>query len=80
VVQDGNTNDMIFDVPTLITFLSGSTTLLPGTVIFTGTPEGVGMAATPPRWLAPGDRVEVEIEGLGRLSNPVVEETLAAGG
>jgi 2-keto-4-pentenoate hydratase/2-oxohepta-3-ene-1,7-dioic acid hydratase in catechol pathway len=73
-VQEGNTSDMIFDVPTLIAFLSGSTTLLPGTVIFTGTPEGVGMAATPPRWLRAGDQVSVEIEGIGTLSNPVVEE------
>ena len=75
VVQEGNTSDMIFDVPTLIAFLSGSTTLLPGTVIFTGTPEGVGMAATPPRWLRPGDVVSVEIEGIGSLTNPVVAET-----
>jgi 2-keto-4-pentenoate hydratase/2-oxohepta-3-ene-1,7-dioic acid hydratase in catechol pathway len=74
-VQEGNTSDMIFDVPALIAFLSGSTTLLPGTVIFTGTPEGVGMAATPPRWLRPGDGVSVEIEGIGSLSNPVVAET-----
>jgi len=55
-VQDWNTNDMIFDVPALIEFLSGSTTLLPGTVILTGTPHGVGMAANPPRWLKPGQR------------------------
>jgi len=75
VVQEGNTSDMIFDVPSLIAFLSGSTTLHPGTVIFTGTPEGVGMAATPPRWLQPGDEVRVEIEGIGSLSNPVMEET-----
>jgi 2-keto-4-pentenoate hydratase/2-oxohepta-3-ene-1,7-dioic acid hydratase in catechol pathway len=75
IVQEGNTSDMIFDVPTLIAFLSGSTTLLPGTVIFTGTPEGVGMAATPPRWLRPGDVVSVEIEGIGSLTNPVVVET-----
>ncbi|MFN9661167.1 MAG: fumarylacetoacetate hydrolase family protein [Cyanobacteriota bacterium] len=74
-VQDGNTSDMIFDVPALIAFLSGSTTLLPGTVIFTGTPEGVGMAATPPRWLRPGDAVSVEIEGIGSLTNPVIAET-----
>jgi 2-keto-4-pentenoate hydratase/2-oxohepta-3-ene-1,7-dioic acid hydratase in catechol pathway len=65
---------MIFDVPALIAFLSGSTTLLPGTVILTGTPSGVGMAANPPRWLRPGDRVAVEIEGIGRLSNPVIAE------
>jgi 2-keto-4-pentenoate hydratase/2-oxohepta-3-ene-1,7-dioic acid hydratase in catechol pathway len=74
VVQDGETGDMIFDIPSLIAFLSGSTTLLPGTVIFTGTPEGVGMAAHPPRWLQPGDVVSVEIEGIGTLTNPVTEE------
>ena len=74
-VQDWNTNDMIFDVPTLIAFLSGSATLLPGTVILTGTPHGVGMAAKPPRWLKPGDEVVVEVEGIGRLVNPVVKET-----
>ena len=73
-VQDGHTSDMIFSVAELIAFLSGSTTLLPGTVIFTGTPEGVGMAADPPRWLKAGDRVEVTIEGIGTLSNPVVAE------
>jgi 2-keto-4-pentenoate hydratase/2-oxohepta-3-ene-1,7-dioic acid hydratase in catechol pathway len=70
-VQDWNTNDMIFDVPTLIEFLSGSTTLPPGTVILTGTPHGVGMAAKPPRWLKPGDSVTIEIEGIGQLTNPV---------
>jgi 2-keto-4-pentenoate hydratase/2-oxohepta-3-ene-1,7-dioic acid hydratase in catechol pathway len=73
-MQDWNTNDMIFDVPALIAFLSGSNTLLPGTVILTGTPHGVGMAAKPPRWLKPGDNVVVEIEGIGQLVNPVVEE------
>ncbi len=62
VMQDWNTNDMIFDIPTLIAFLSGSTTLLPGTVILTGTPHGVGMAQKPPRWLRPGDAVTIEIE------------------
>lgn len=70
-VQDWNTNDMIFDVPTLIEFLSGSTTLLPGTVILTGTPHGVGMAHKPPRWLKPGDVVSIEIEKIGTLTNPV---------
>jgi len=73
-VQDWNTNDMIFDVPTLIEFLSGSTTLLPGTVILTGTPHGVGMAAKPPRWLKPGDEITIEIEKIGRLTNPVTAE------
>jgi 2-keto-4-pentenoate hydratase/2-oxohepta-3-ene-1,7-dioic acid hydratase in catechol pathway len=74
-VQDWTTSDMIFDVPRLIEFLSGSTTLLPGTVILTGTPHGVGMAQKPPRWLAAGDDVQVEIEGIGTLKNPVVAES-----
>jgi 2-keto-4-pentenoate hydratase/2-oxohepta-3-ene-1,7-dioic acid hydratase in catechol pathway len=73
-LQDCNTSDMIFDVPTLLEFLSGSTTLLPGTVILTGTPHGVGAARTPPRFLQPGDEVSVEIEKIGVLSNPVREE------
>jgi len=74
-VQDSNTNDMIFDVPALISFLSGSTTLRPGTVILTGTPQGVGMAQKPSRWLQPGDAVEIDIEKIGTLRNPVVAET-----
>lgn len=73
-VQDWTTADMIFDVPRLIEFLSGSTTLVAGTVILTGTPHGVGMAAVPPRWLAPGDVVTIEIEGIGQLTNPVALE------
>ena len=74
-VQDWTTADMIFDVPTLIEFLSGSTTLVPGTVILTGTPHGVGMAAKPPRWLRAGDSVEIDIEKIGVLTNPVANET-----
>ncbi len=74
-VQDSNTSDMIFDVPAIISYLSGSTTLVPGTVILTGTPQGVGMAAKPePRWLRPGDSVSIEIEKIGTLSNPVALE------
>ncbi|MEI6085864.1 MAG: fumarylacetoacetate hydrolase family protein [Verrucomicrobiota bacterium] len=73
-VQSWNTNDMIFDVPTLIEFLSGSTTLLPGTVILTGTPHGVGMARKPPVWLKAGDTVTIEIEKIGQLTNPVENE------
>jgi 2-keto-4-pentenoate hydratase/2-oxohepta-3-ene-1,7-dioic acid hydratase in catechol pathway len=73
-VQDWTTEDMIFDVPTLIEFLSGSTTLLPGTVILTGTPHGVGVARTPQLFLKHGDTVTVEIEGIGELTNPVVDE------
>ena len=74
VMQDSNTADMIFDVPALIEFLSGSNTLLPGTVIMTGTPSGVGMARQPPRWLREGDEVTIEVEGIGQLTNPVRRE------
>ena len=74
VLQDCNTGDMIFTVAEIIEFLSASTTLLPGTVILTGTPHGVGMARQPKRFLQPGETVMVEIEGIGVLSNPVIEE------
>lgn len=77
IVQESFTGDMIFPVAELIAFLSGSTTLLPGTVILTGTPPGVGMAATPPRYLKPGDEVVIDITGLGMLHNPVVSEVHA---
>ena len=73
-MQESGIDDMIFDVPTLISFLSGSTTLLPGTLILTGTPSGVGEARDPKRYLVAGDEVTVEIEGVGILTNPVVEE------
>ncbi len=71
-MQQANTSQMIFPIRRLITELSRGTTLLPGTVILTGTPAGVGAARTPPRFLRPGDCVEITIEGLGTLSNPVV--------
>lgn len=71
VLQDGNTADMIFPVARLIAFLSQATTLRAGDVVATGTPAGVGLAQRPPRFLRPGDVVTVEIEGLGRLRNPV---------
>jgi len=74
LMQDWTTSDMIFDVPALIEFLSASTKLLPGTVILTGTPHGVGFARTPPVFLKAGDTVSVEIEKIGCLTNPVVEE------
>lgn len=77
-MQDWNTNDMIFDVPTLIEFLSSSTRLAAGTVILTGTPHGVGGARKPPVFLQPGDSVTIEIDGIGALSNPVVEEGASA--
>jgi 2-keto-4-pentenoate hydratase/2-oxohepta-3-ene-1,7-dioic acid hydratase in catechol pathway len=71
VMQDGNTRDMVRDVPALIEFLSQSTSLLPGTVIFTGTPHGVGMAQNPPLWLKDGDEVSITIEKIGTLTNTV---------
>ena len=74
VMQDHSTADMIFDVPALIESLSSTMTLRPGAVILTGTPQGVGFARTPPVWLKAGDRVVVEIEGIGRLENPVENE------
>jgi 2-keto-4-pentenoate hydratase/2-oxohepta-3-ene-1,7-dioic acid hydratase in catechol pathway len=74
VMQDHTTGDMIFDVPTLIESLSSTMTLRPGTVILTGTPQGVGFARTPPVWLKAGDRFVVEIEKIGSLENPIVNE------
>jgi 2-keto-4-pentenoate hydratase/2-oxohepta-3-ene-1,7-dioic acid hydratase in catechol pathway len=67
---------MIFSVPELIAFLSGSTTLPAGAVILTGTPSGVGMGRTPPVFLGAGDVVEVDIDGLGVLRNAVIEEVI----
>jgi len=75
VRQDANTSDLIFDIPTLIATISAGITLLPGDVIATGTPSGVGLGFDPPRFLKPGDVVTVEIEGLGRLTNPVVVQS-----
>jgi 2-keto-4-pentenoate hydratase/2-oxohepta-3-ene-1,7-dioic acid hydratase in catechol pathway len=73
-MQDWTTADMVFDVPALIEFLSASKTLLPGTVILTGTPHGVGYARKPPVYLKAGDVVTIDIEGIGALTNPVVDE------
>lgn len=75
IVQESFTGDMIFSVAELIAFLSGSTTLLPGTVILTGTPPGVGVAADPPRFLKPGDEVVIDITGIGMLHNSVEAES-----
>jgi 2-keto-4-pentenoate hydratase/2-oxohepta-3-ene-1,7-dioic acid hydratase in catechol pathway len=80
IMQQGNTSDMIFGVAVLIAFLSRDTTLLPGTLILTGTPPGVGFARKPPVFLAAGDRVRVEIEGLGALENPVIDADRASAG
>ena len=71
VRQDSTTADMVFDIATLVSFLSTGRTLPAGTVILTGTPSGVGYARTPPVWLQSGDVIEVEIEQLGTLRNPV---------
>ena len=75
VMQDGDTADMIFDVATLIAILSEGMTLEPGDVIATGTTSGVGYARVPPVFLKPGDVCEVEIAGIGILSNPVADAT-----
>ena len=73
-MQDSNTSDMIFSVPRILAILSEAMTLEPGDVIATGTPSGVGYARKPPVFMKPGDTMEIEIEGLGVLSNPVVAE------
>ncbi len=72
LMQDQNTSDMIFDVPTLIESLSSTMTLRPGTILLTGTPSGVGFARNPPVWLRSGDQVRIEISGIGVLENSVV--------
>ena len=71
-MQDSNTSQFIFTIPEIIAYISQVVTLLPGDLIFTGTPPGVGMARKPPVLLKAGDLCEVEIEGLGILRNPVV--------
>jgi 2-keto-4-pentenoate hydratase/2-oxohepta-3-ene-1,7-dioic acid hydratase in catechol pathway len=73
-MQRDNAANMIFSVPQLIAYISTFTTLLPGDVIVTGTPAGVGFTRKPPVWLVPGDRFEVEVTGVGVLSNAVIEE------
>ena len=74
VLQQGRTDDLIFDVAALVAKASEVMTLEPGTLFVTGTPPGVGLARTPPRWLRPGESVSVTIEGIGTLTNPVVAE------
>jgi 2-keto-4-pentenoate hydratase/2-oxohepta-3-ene-1,7-dioic acid hydratase in catechol pathway len=72
VLQSSTTAQLVFSVPYLIAWISQGCTLEPGDVILTGTPAGVGAARTPPRWLVDGDIVEISIEGIGTLTNPVV--------
>jgi 2-keto-4-pentenoate hydratase/2-oxohepta-3-ene-1,7-dioic acid hydratase in catechol pathway len=72
VRQQAQVRDLIFDIPTLIETLTATMTLQPGDIIATGTPAGVGIGFQPPKYLKPGDRMEVSISGIGTLSNPVV--------
>ncbi len=74
-MQESSTRHMIFDVPAIVAHVTACMSCLPGTVILTGTPEGVGFARSPQRFLRDGDRVAVELEGIGVLENPVKRET-----
>ena len=74
-MQDHTTSDMIFDVPAVIESLSSTMTLRPGTIILTGTPQGVGFARKPPVWMKAGDTVVIEIEKIGRLENRISQES-----
>jgi 2-keto-4-pentenoate hydratase/2-oxohepta-3-ene-1,7-dioic acid hydratase in catechol pathway len=80
VVQDSSTAQMVFPVAALIAYISTTITLDPGDVIATGTPPGVGMARTPPRWLEDGDEMTVEIERVGALTNTVRRSARTGGG
>jgi 2-keto-4-pentenoate hydratase/2-oxohepta-3-ene-1,7-dioic acid hydratase in catechol pathway len=73
-LQNSNTRELVFKIPELIEYLSSITPLLPGDIISTGTPPGVGLGRTPKRWLKPGETVTVTVEGLGSLTNPVIAE------
>src|SRR5215469_8898929 len=73
-LQNSNTRELVFGIPELIEHLSSITPLLPGDVISTGTPPGVGLGRNPKRWLKPGETVTVTVEGLGSLTNPVIAE------
>lgn len=74
VVQSSDTGNLIFSIPTLINYASTIFTLVPGDVIVTGTPAGVGWSQKPPRYMQPGDTIEVEVEGIGVLRNPIVSQ------
>lgn len=76
IVQDGDTSDMVFGVARIIELLSAVMTLNPGDIIATGTPAGVAMGQARPRWLRTGDHFEVSVEGIGSLSNPVIDESV----
>lgn len=74
VLQNSNTSELVFKVPELVEYLSSITPLLPGDIISTGTPPGVGLGRTPKRWLKAGESVTVTVDGLGALTNPVIAE------
>jgi 2-keto-4-pentenoate hydratase/2-oxohepta-3-ene-1,7-dioic acid hydratase in catechol pathway len=74
-MQDGTTADMVWQIPELIAYISRAITLEPGDILSTGTPAGVGVYREPPLFLEPGDRVRCEVEGIGRVENPVVDWT-----
>ena len=74
VLQNSNTRELVFKIPELVEYLSSITPLLPGDIVSTGTPPGVGLGRTPKRWLKAGETVTVTVEGLGSLTNPVVAE------
>jgi 2-keto-4-pentenoate hydratase/2-oxohepta-3-ene-1,7-dioic acid hydratase in catechol pathway len=74
ILQHSNTRELIFGIPVLIEYLSRLMTLEPGDIISTGTPAGVGLGRTPPRWLRPGEEVVIDIEKIGTLRNPVIAE------
>ncbi len=77
IMQESNTEHMIFNVPRTIAILSEVMTLEPGDLIATGTPEGVGHARKPPVWMRPSDEIVIEIDQIGTLSNPVAAEAAA---
>ncbi|WP_428374262.1 fumarylacetoacetate hydrolase family protein [Lichenicoccus sp.] len=77
-VQNAALDDMVFDVAALVVLISEVMTLAPGDIIVTGTPAGVGVGRKPPLWMQPGDICAVEVEGIGRLSNPIIEEVARA--
>jgi 2-keto-4-pentenoate hydratase/2-oxohepta-3-ene-1,7-dioic acid hydratase in catechol pathway len=79
VMQESNTDQLIFSVPRMIEFISASITLEPGDVVATGTPAGVGFARKPPVFLKPGDQMEVYIERIGGLGNPIVAAEASVG-
>jgi 2-keto-4-pentenoate hydratase/2-oxohepta-3-ene-1,7-dioic acid hydratase in catechol pathway len=72
VLQHSNTRELVFKIPELIAYISSITPLLPGDIVSTGTPYGVGLGRNPKRWMKAGETVTITIEGLGQLTNPVV--------